>query len=132
MLSILRLGLLTSLSSKLYDKRDDFDFPIVNCPFMSSNIPSCPAYGVYISQLLRYLRACTKYAHFFERHTALARKLFCQGYTVPGLMRSFKKFFGRHSEEITKYETSLHHMMRDSIPFYDLFMEFTDLLKHEL
>jgi hypothetical protein len=37
------------LRTKLYDKRDDFNFPIVNFPFISSNIPAAPAYGVYIS-----------------------------------------------------------------------------------
>ena len=37
------------LSYKLYDKRDDFNFSIVNFPHMCSNIPSGPAYGVYIS-----------------------------------------------------------------------------------
>ena len=36
----------------IYDKRDDFNFRIVNFPYLSSNIPSGPAYGVYISQLL--------------------------------------------------------------------------------
>ena len=36
--------------TKLYDKRDDINFPIVNFPFICSNIPSAPAYGVYISQ----------------------------------------------------------------------------------
>ena len=36
------------LSTKPYDKRDDFDFHIVNFPFLSSNIPSGPSYGVYI------------------------------------------------------------------------------------
>ena len=41
------------LSTRLYDKRDDFDFHIVNFPFLSSNIPSGPSYGVYISQLIR-------------------------------------------------------------------------------
>jgi len=30
--------------------RDDFNFPIVNFPFICSNIPAAPAYGVYISQ----------------------------------------------------------------------------------
>ena len=40
------------LSTRLYDKRDDFDFHIVNFPFLSSNIPSFPSYGVYISQPL--------------------------------------------------------------------------------
>ena len=42
------------LSTRLYDKRDDFDFHIVNFPFLSSNIPSGPSYGVYISQIIRY------------------------------------------------------------------------------
>ena len=39
------------LTTRLYDKRDDCNFPIVNFPFLSSNIPSAPAYGVYVSQL---------------------------------------------------------------------------------
>ena len=43
--------------TKLNDKRDEFDFPIVNFPFMSY-IPATPALGVYISQLIRYYRAC--------------------------------------------------------------------------
>ena len=34
-------------STRLYDKRDDFDFHIVNFPYLSSNIPSGPSYGVY-------------------------------------------------------------------------------------
>ena len=46
------------LSTRLYDKRDDFDFHIVNFPYLSSNIPSGPSYDVYISQLIRYARCC--------------------------------------------------------------------------
>ena len=42
------------LSTRLYDKCDDFDFHILNFPYLSSNIPSGPSYGVYISQLIRY------------------------------------------------------------------------------
>ena len=34
------------LHTSLYDKRDDFNFHITNFPFLSSNIPSSPAYGV--------------------------------------------------------------------------------------
>jgi hypothetical protein len=40
------------LRTKHYDKRDDFNLPIVNFPFICSNIPATPAYGVYISQLI--------------------------------------------------------------------------------
>ena len=42
------------LSTKIYDKRDDFK--IINFPNMCNNIPASPAYGVYISQLIRYAR----------------------------------------------------------------------------
>ena len=42
------------LQVKLYDKRDNFNFPIVNFPFLCSNIPASPAYGVFVSQLIRY------------------------------------------------------------------------------
>jgi len=52
------------LRTQLYDKRDDFNFPIVNFPFICSNIPVAPAYGVYISQLIRYSRACGSYQDF--------------------------------------------------------------------
>jgi hypothetical protein len=39
------------LRTKLYDKRDDFNFTIVNFPFICSNIPAVPSYGEYLSQL---------------------------------------------------------------------------------
>ena len=56
------------LSTKIYDKRDDFNFKIINFPNMCSNIPASPAYGVYISQLIRYAgywtRAIKRFALF--------------------------------------------------------------------
>ena len=53
---------------KIYDKRDDFNFAIVNFPFICSNIPAAPAYGVYnISQMIRYSRACGSYQDFIKR-----------------------------------------------------------------
>ena len=68
------------LSAKLYDKRDDFDLHIVNFPFLSSNIPSGPSYGVYISQLNRYVRCCSYYVDFRNRHKMLVERLVSQGY----------------------------------------------------
>ena len=61
LLSIERDG---QLRTSLYDKRDDFNFHITNFPFLSSNIPSSPAYGVFISQLIRYARTCSSYGCF--------------------------------------------------------------------
>ena len=46
------------VSSKIYDKRDDFDFDIVNFPFLDGNAPRHPSYGVYITQLIRFARVC--------------------------------------------------------------------------
>ena len=59
------------LSTRLYGKRDDFDFHIVNFLFLSSNIPSDPSYGVYISQLIRYVRSCSRYHDFRYHHKCL-------------------------------------------------------------
>ena len=44
--------------TKVYDKRDAFNFNIVNFPYMSSNIPANPTYGVYMSQLIKISRIC--------------------------------------------------------------------------
>ena len=44
------------VSSKTYDKRDDFNFEIVNFPFLEGDVPRSPSYGVYISQLIRFAR----------------------------------------------------------------------------
>ena len=47
------------VSSKIDDKRDDFDFDIVNFLFLDSDVPRRPSYGVYISQLIRFARVCS-------------------------------------------------------------------------
>ena len=69
------IGSSNRLHTKLYDKRDDFDFHIVDFPFYSSNIPSNPSYGVYISQLIRYARCCSYCDDFGCRHKLLVEKL---------------------------------------------------------
>ena len=45
----------------VYDKRDSFNFSIVNFTYLSSNIPSKSAYGGYISQLVRIGRICDNF-----------------------------------------------------------------------
>ena len=101
------------LSIKLYDKRDDFDFPIVNFPFICSNIPQSPAYGVFISQLIRYARACSSYEDFLYRGRMLASKLCAQGFIVVKLKSAIKKFFGRYHELVDKYGLSVSALEKD-------------------
>ena len=81
------------LITRLYDKRDDFNFPIVNFRFMSSNIPSATAYGVYVSQLVRYARACCNYEYFFDRSKLLISKLLSQGYRRAKLVSTLLQIF---------------------------------------
>ena len=77
-----------NIRTKLYDKRDAFGFHIVNFSFMSSNIPSAPAFGVYASQLIRYAHCCSNYSDFLLCHRALATRLLSQGYKVNRLRNS--------------------------------------------
>ena len=99
-----------NITTKLYDKRDTFGFHIVNFPFMSSNIPSAPAYGVYASQLIRYARCCSNYSDFLSRHRALVTRLLSQGYKVNRLSNTFKKFYGRHTDLVGQYKKSVCQM----------------------
>ena len=96
-----------NITTKLYDKRDAFGFHIVNFPFMSSNIPSAPAYGVYASQLVRYARCCSNYSDFLIRHRALVKRLLSQGYKVNRLSNTFKKFYGRHTDLVGQYKKNV-------------------------
>ena len=52
------------VSSKIYDKWDDFNFEIVNFPFFDADVSRSPSYGVYISQLIRFARVCSKVDDF--------------------------------------------------------------------
>ena len=69
----------SKLSTRLYDKRDDFDIRIVNCPFLSSSIPSGPSYGICISQLIRYARRWSHHDDFRYHHKCLVDRLLLQG-----------------------------------------------------
>ena len=83
--------LLKMRTTKLDDKRDAFSFDIVNFPFMSSNIPSAPAYGVYASQLICFARCCSNYSDLLACHRALVTRLLSQGYKINCLSNTFKK-----------------------------------------
>jgi hypothetical protein len=85
---VLHLEIEERLSTKLYDKSDDLNFPIVNFPFICSNISTAPAYGVYISLLIRYYRVFGSYQDFLDRGLLLTRKLLHQGFLFVKLKSS--------------------------------------------
>ena len=104
-----------NITTKLYDKHDAFGFHIVNFPFMSSNIPSAPAYDVYASQLIRYAHCCSTYSDFLLRHMALVTRLLSYGYKVNRLSNTFKKFYGRHTDLVGQYKKNVCQMFADFI-----------------
>ena len=78
-------------STRLYDKRNDFNFQIVNFPFLCGNIPKRQSYGVFTSQLIRFSRVCSKYEDFSKSCKGLIMKLLKQGYETYLLKRHFSK-----------------------------------------
>ena len=68
------------VSSNIYDKRDDFDFDIVNFPFLDGDVPRSTVYGVYISQLIRFARVSSHVTDFNARNKISNGKLLYQGY----------------------------------------------------
>ena len=79
-------------SFKMYDKRDNFDFDIVNFPFLDYDVPRS-SYGVYISQLIRFARASIYVTDFNTRYNLLTQNFFKQGYQFHKLRKTFSKFY---------------------------------------
>ena len=101
------------LATRLCDKRDDFNFPIVNFPFLSINIPSAPAYCVYVSQLIRYARACSNYQDFMQHGKVLTTKLLSQGFQKTKLVATLKKFYWRHHDLVNSYNVAVSRIVSD-------------------
>ena len=105
------------VSSKIYDKRDDFNFEIVNFPFLDEDNPRSPSYVVYISQLIRFARVCSNVDDFNNRNLFLTAKLLKQGYRYHKIRKAlnFSEFYHRHSELIDKNNIGLKTLLQQGI-----------------
>ena len=56
----------SNIHTSVYNKRDDFGFPIVNFPWLSGDVTRLPSYGIHISQLVLFARCCTS---VFDSHS---------------------------------------------------------------
>ena len=88
--------------TKLYDKRDDFDFDIVNFPFLDGDVPRRTSYGVCISQHIRFARASSSVSDFSCRNKPLTAKLLKQGYRYHKLRKTFSKFLEIYNVSLRK------------------------------
>ena len=80
------------VSTKIYDKRYDFNLDIVNFPFLDGDVPRRPSYGECISQLIHFARASSQVTDFNTRNTFLTAKLLKQGYRYHILRKTCPHF----------------------------------------
>ena len=93
----------SDIHTSVYDKCDDFGFPIVNFPCLSGDVPRLPSYGIYILQLVRFARCCISVLDFHCKNLQITSKLLTQGYRYHKLRKTFGKFFRWYSELLSKY-----------------------------
>ena len=86
---------------KYISLRIDFDFDIVNFPFLDVDVPRLTSYGVYISQLIRFARVSSHVNDFNTRNKVLTAKLLRQGYRYHKLRKAFSKFYRRHFDLVS-------------------------------
>ena len=105
------------VSCKIYDKRDYFDFEMVNFPFLDA-----ASYGVCISQLIRFARGSSHVTDFNTRNKLLPAKLLNQGYRYHKLRKAFSKFYRHHSDLDSKFDVGLKSLLQQGLSepeFYD-------------
>ena len=109
------------VKNKIYDKRDDFDFYIVNFPFLD-----------YISQLIRFARVSSHVDDFNTRNKVLTAKLLRQGYRYHKIRKGFSKFYRRHFDIVYKYNVGLKRLLQEGLSepeFYgDLVYKFRKII----
>ena len=81
-----------TVSTNMYDKRDDFDFGIVNFPFLDGDVPRRTSYGVYISQLIRFARASSYLNDFNYRNKPLLPNFLGRAIVILNFVRRFRNF----------------------------------------
>ena len=91
----------------MYNLRNDVVMVVMD--MCLCNIPESPAYAVFVSQLIRYARVYSIYEDFLFRGSILNSMLLEQGYSSRKLQTTFRKFYGRHTDLVHKFDTSLSH-----------------------
>ena len=118
------------VSTKIYDKRDDFDFKIVNFPFLDSDVPRSSSYGVYISQLIRFARASSYVADLNNtRKKLLTQNLLKQGYQYHKLRKTFSKFYRGYYDLISKFQVGFKSLLLQGLSEPDFYGDLVYRLK---
>ena len=90
-----------------YDKRNDFGFDIVKYPNLCGNIPKSQAYGVFISQLVRFATINDNFSSFIKDVKNMVNKLLRQGFDRDILISKYTQFTHNHIGTWYKYGRDL-------------------------
>ena len=118
-----------NVSTKIYNKCDDFEFEIVIFPFLDGDVPRPRSYGVYISQLIRFAIASSYVADLNTRNKLLTQKLLRQGYRYHKLCKTFSKFYRRYYDLISKFQVGLKSFLRQGLSEPDFYADLVYKLK---
>ena len=93
----------SSIVTNIYNKVDDFDFPVVMFTFPESNMPCETGYNVFYSQILRYSIIISHVNSFVTAVNKLYRILSSRGYKHWELVKKFRLFLRKNPEILFKY-----------------------------
>ena len=120
------------VSTKIYDKRNDSGFYIVNFPLLDGDVPRRSSYGVSISQLVIFARVCSQVVDFNACNKCLIAKLLKQGYRYHKLRKAFSKLYRPHYKLISKFNVGLNSLLHQGLSepeFYrDLVYKFKSIM----
>ena len=117
------------VSTTIYEKREDFDFEIVNFPFLDGDVPRSTSYGVYISRLIRFARTSSYITDLITRNKLLTQKLLKQGYRYHKLRKTFSKFYRRYYDLISKFQVGLKSLLRQGLSEPEFYCDLVYRLK---
>ena len=117
------------VSTKIYDRRDDFGFGVVSFPFLDGGVPRSASCGVCVSRLVRFAGASGCVADFGTRSGLLARGLLKRGCRYHKLRKTFSKFYRRYYDLISKFQSGLKSLLRQGLSEPDFYGDLVYKLK---
>ena len=100
---------------KLFDKRKDFNFDVINYPFLPSNVPKNASYGVFISQLIRLCQVNSNIHGLKRSFKELCQKFLKQGFEKCKLINRYEYFAVKYANlwTVFGYDISSTNFIKD-------------------
>ena len=97
------------IDTTIYDKRDDYNFDIINFAHADSNMSKTVFTGIIFSQISRYFNICNDISYFYDNLYKLYNKLLGRNYSIRFLKSKFnntcRKLFNNHNKYNIDYST---------------------------